>query len=779
MDSARWQQVTALFERALEATSPAEQDALLNHAARSDPSLAQEVRSLLQAHGDSDNFLDASALGDASAVLGEQLGAVRIGQKVGSWQLDALVHQGGMGSVYRASRIAGSFTQTAALKFIRLGLETPDLVRRFGRERQILATLQHPYIARLLDGGTTAEGAPWLAMEYVVGVPVDAWCDARKLGIDARIRLFCEICSAVQHAHQQLVIHRDLKPSNILVTADGTPRLLDFGIAKLLSEDGDDPELTQTRHRALTPAIASPEQFSGGTVTTATDVYALGMLLYRLLTGCAPYRVDSGTSASRLERLICYETPTRPSHAALRQNEPHATAASRASHPRRLARALRGDLDLIILKALRKEPERRYPSVAELVRDLERHLDGLPVAAQPDTIAYRTHKFAQRHWKGLLALTTAFAGLAVGLAIAVGQADAARQERDRAQQINRFLETILVEADPYASGADSTVRDVLRAASIRVGEEFANAPALEAALRQTIGYTQLGLMELDASIANLERADILNQRLYGADDGRSLRTQASLAWAAFRQGRHAEAEAGYRAVLERLGDHHEIELRATVTNDFGVILAEQERYAEAIALHRAALALWQAHQPDQARIGTVYNNLGYAYHGLEDLERAETYYRQSLELRRALHPDGLDPDLAININNLAILLRDLGRLEEALPLYRESLAIREATLGTEHAFTGFGHLNLGRVLLDLSRVDEALPHLQTALRISRGTLAEDQLQTLVARASHARALYLTGDAAAAREELAATVTLMEAVDVPSQFLEQARGWLED
>jgi eukaryotic-like serine/threonine-protein kinase len=506
-------------------------------------------------------------------------------------------------------------------------------------------------------------------------------------------------------------------------------------------------------------------------VTTASDVYALGLLLYRLLSGQPAYAIRPDAPLPELQRLICQDMPTRPSSALARSSASLSDPASK-----RQVRRLRGDLDTIVLKALRKEPERRYGSVEELAEDLRRLREGLPVLARPDTPGYRASKFIRRHWAGLAATSAAFLALSIGMGVAIFQAEQARSERDRTEQVNRFLQTILLEADPYQAGEEATVRDVLRKAGEMVGDRFSDQTDIEAALRYTIGYTQLSLMALAESRDNLVRAETLLRQLYGDSDDRTLMAQAYLAWLDFRRDDHAQAEAGYRRVLARLNERHEVATRATVHNDFGVILAELERWDEALEHQHFALELWLAHDPDRSEIGVAYNNIAYNLHGKGELEQARQWYEKALERQRAEAPNGLSPDLASNLNNLGILLRDLGLPDEALPYYRESVEMRIATLGADHAFTGFGHLNLGRLLLDLDRPEEARTELESAVHISTATLEPEHTQVLVARSSLARAKALTGEPERARAIFDEIIPVMREQRIPASFLEQAIRW---
>jgi WD40 repeat protein len=429
MTPEQWEQVQAAFAVAIELAP----EARLGHVERTsqDPLVRREVAALLAAAGGTGCFLDAPLpLADFANVPALDVGP---GAVIGSYRIVGEIGAGGMGRVYLAARDDGAFQQSVAIKVLRLGLAGADPVTRFRRERQVLAQLRHPGIARLVDGGAMPDGRPYLVMEHVDGQPIDAWCDGHRASIRARLEIFLGVCAAVQHAHQNLVVHRDLKPSNVLVTADGTAHLLDFGIAKILHADGTGAEATQGGDRAMTPRYASPEQIRGGTITTAADIYALGVILHEMLTGRTPFG-DATTSAYDVERAICEAERTRPSTALARSPDVDSIARARSCDGRALVRRLEGDLDVIVLKSIAREPERRYPSVEALADDLRRHLRGEPVAARPDSWRYRTSKFVGRHPAGIgLAAIATMAIIAASIA-AVTFAFRAERERLRASE---------------------------------------------------------------------------------------------------------------------------------------------------------------------------------------------------------------------------------------------------------------------------------------------------------------------------------------------------------
>src|SRR5215472_4752626 len=408
MTPEEWHRVRPILESALELDS-ANRRAFLNEAC-ADPSLRREVESLIDAHEQADtwvlNSLSVSGLGVEEGARFRLLP----GKRVGPYEILEELALGGMGAVYRAVRADGEYKQQVALKIVRADFGADSTAKRFRNERQILASLDHHNIAKILDGGTTADGLPYFVMEFIDGLPITDYCDRHKLTIDARLTIFRTVCSAVHHAHQHLVIHRDLKPNNILVLEDGSPKLLDFGIAKVLNPEPSNQNwlTTQTGLRCMTPAYASPEQARGKSVSRETDVYSLGVVLYELLTGHRPYRLTQHSPAE-IERAICEQEPETPSTAVSRvetdtsssgvpvTKTPVLVSETREGQPDKLRRRLRGDLDNIVLKALQKEPERRYGSVEDFSQDIQRHLQHLPIQARPSTFTYRTSKFIQRH----------------------------------------------------------------------------------------------------------------------------------------------------------------------------------------------------------------------------------------------------------------------------------------------------------------------------------------------------------------------------------------------
>ncbi len=454
MESERWRKVEELYHSAAEMPE-SRRSAFLREACVGDESLGNEVKSLLAYQNKAEGFIEMPAIEVAARILAqgpnleEDSAAVPAGRIVSRYRILEKIGTGGMGDVYRAARADGQFTKEVAIKFVRGGFDTAFVLQRFRNERQILASLDHPNIAHLLDGDTTDDGIPYLVMELVKGTPIDQYCDSHHLNVTQRLQLFRDVCSAVQYAHQRLVIHRDLKPSNILVTEAGIPKLLDFGIAKIL-----DPAAgaETTLAHPMTPEYASPEQIRGEPITTATDVYSLGVVLYHLLSGHSPYLRDT-KSAHELARAICDRDPARPSTVILKTEKarvegksvltPEEAASSRGESPAKLRRRLAGDLDDITLMALRKEPNQRYGSVERFAEDIRNHLEGRPVNASKGSGNYRARKFVMRHRVGAAATAAIVLALAGGIGATLHQARIARKQaeiagRERARAEKRF-----------------------------------------------------------------------------------------------------------------------------------------------------------------------------------------------------------------------------------------------------------------------------------------------------------------------------------------------------
>ncbi|MCW5957026.1 MAG: serine/threonine protein kinase, partial [Pyrinomonadaceae bacterium] len=587
-------QVLAWFERTLDQPADARRDWIV---AQGLPDwLRLRVLRLLDAESGLGQFLERPA------AQPEPDGFPQLGERVGSYQLLQRIDSGGMGVVYLARRADDAYEQLVAVKLIRplhLGAGAAfraQLVARFENERALLARLSHPNIARILDGGTTASGLPWLAMEYVDGLSLVDYCERHGLDVDARLRLLRKVCDGVQEAHSHLVVHRDLKPDNILVGADGEPRLLDFGIARTL----DAPDESAGCHAltsltAMTPAYASPEQVRHEPTTTRSDVYSLGVIAYQLLAGARPYEL-AGLSPVQAERTVCGTQP-RPLREAVR-----AASLDEGERRRRLAK-LDGDLERIVAKAMHKDAERRYGSARELADDLQRRLDGRPVRAHPDSTVYRFGKFLGRHRVGATLASLALLAVLGAAGIALWQARQAQRAADDMRRVNGFLLDVLSMGDPFEGSGELTLSQALDDAAGRIDEHFPDRPDLSAEVRFGIGYGMVGRHRLGQAERQLERAHADSERVFGRDDVRTIRTIEALAGLRHEQGRIAEAEALYRdgiARTERAGLQAD-DIHLYLVNNLGMLYMTQDRYDEADTwLQRAVAVFDRFHATDRA-----------------------------------------------------------------------------------------------------------------------------------------------------------------------------------
>jgi non-specific serine/threonine protein kinase/serine/threonine-protein kinase len=719
----------ALFHEAL--PLPVEdRAALLERECREDAALRSEVERLLAAHDRAGSFIESPA-----ASLG-RLGTVEEpidGRRIGAYRVIGELGRGGMGAVYLAERADGQYEQRVALKLIKRGMDTEQVLDRFRAERQILASLDHPNIARLLDGGSTEEGTPFFAMEYIDGEPIDAYADRKQLSVEDRLRLFLQVCGAVTYAHQHLVIHRDIKPLNVLVTADGTPKLLDFGIAKVLHADADEATSTVTGMRLLTPEYASPEQVDGRHATTVSDVYSLGVVLYELLTGRSPYRPRSRTPLDVVE--------------AVRTTDPERPSA--AGNPQKLRKRLRGDLDTILLTALRKEPDRRYQSVEQLAADLRRHLDGLPVRARPDTFGYRAGKFVRRNRVAVAAGTLVVLAMLAGTVATAYQARQARGAQARAER--RFADVRKL-ANALLFDYHDAIRDLKGARPVRerlvrdalgyfdgLAQEAHDDPSLQRELAAV--YLRVGdLQKSDPSGVDLEGAaqsyakalSMLDRLLLADSSDAQVRQDAAkvslalgeIVWERGDQVGGLERARRARALLEPLlaASPESLELRlqlATAIDRQGQIALEAGDIAGSLEYHHAALRLLEAgpdsqrkHQLVRHALSVAYGHLADAQVEAADLEGALASHRRSLAIRSELaaeHPE--NQVYADNVSNaryyLASVLGRLGQWEEALGHYRQNLAANP---------TGsFINCRVGEALVELGRLEEGLGYLHRAL----------------------------------------------------------------
>ncbi len=740
-DSSELAPLLSLLDQALD-LPPSERAAWLADLRRTQPAQAAKLEAMLAAEEKLDR---AGFLTDLPQVP-EPSASALAGLRLGAYTLDRPLGRGGMGSVWLARRSDGRYEGVAAVKLLHLALLDAVGAARFRREGTVLARLGHPHIARLLDAGITDTGQPYLVLEHVEGERIDTYCDARRLPPEARLGLFLQVQEAVAHAHASLIVHRDLKPCNILVTADGTVKLLDFGIAKLLEDEtaADDATLTGQVTSALTPEYAAPEQVTGGPVTTATDVYALGVLLYVLLAGRHPTGEGSRTRSEHLTSIL--ETEPRRLSAVL---APEA-ALVRGSSPERLRRRYAGDLENIVAKALRKDPGERYSSVAALADDLQRHLTHQPVKARADSVRYRTAKFVRRHRAGVAGAALLVVLLAAGAWRERALRNQAETEARKAREVGDYLVGVFEVADPFSlgrqNGGDVTARVLLEQGARRVDSSLAGQPEVQAELRSVFGraYTGLGLYEQATVLLRQSLAHHL--ALYGRPHLIVAADQDRLGNALVQQDQYDEAEPLLRDALAQrrrlVGSSHET--TAETLNHLATLYQRRNDYASAEPLFREALSIRRGVFGDSAApVAEILNNLGVLFFQKNAYDAADTAYREALAIQiRRLGES--HPVSAQTVHNLAQTRVLQGKFAEAESLYRRALAAKRKTLGDAHPSVAVNLNNLGSLLIRVDRVDEAEPLMREALALDRKTYGEQHSHVAQSLRNVARVLTLTG-----------------------------------
>ena len=741
----RWPEVARILDVVLE-LPPEERQGFLDQACAEDAGLRSEVEAIL-AGSEAPVFFETPAYAFADQLIQTQESRFD-GDIVGPYRLGRELGHGGMGVVYLAERADGHFEQCVALKLIKRGRDSDEILRRFLNERQVLARLNHPHIAKLLDGGVTAAGQPWFAMEHVDGMPLNRYCEEHNLEIDERLALFADVCEAVQHAHGSLVVHRDLKPSNILVTPAGEIKLLDFGIAKVLSPEPEDDTVTRAEERLMTPEYASPEQVRGEPVTTATDVYALGAILYLLLTGRPPLQLAGRAPAER-ERVICEVEPAPPS-AAVRDT-------ARAGLRRRLA----GDLDTIALKALRKDPSRRYPSVEALREDLERYRTGLPVRARPDSVAYRTRKFLGRHRLGVAGGAVVFLALAAGLAGTLWQARATSREAAKARAVKDFVVGLFRVSKPEESrGREITARELLERGARQVDSGLARQPELQSEMLDVLGVIHRDLGLYPEADTLLRRATQLTRTLRGETHAEVAARLTDWAGVVAARGEYAQAESLLTRAhgIRQAGGANDTAMASTLSA-LASVQRQQGKFAEAESLYTQALEIERGPRGgDPLRIADDLDNLGVVLEEAGHLSRADSAYQEALALRsRVLDPD--HPRVITSLSHIAALREKQNEYVEAERIERDVLARRKRVYPEGHPDIAYAMQNLATTLQLQGSYAEAETLSVQSLEMLRRRLGPDHPETLELVSNLATLKYEKGDLrgaeAAFRELLAA------------------------
>ena len=803
----RYREVDDLFAAALERPGE-EQEAFLAAACAGDEELRRLVEQLLAADARGHSFLERPAA-DSAALADEEEAVELAGQRLGAYRLLSRIGRGGMGDVYLAKRDDDQFDRRVAVKVLRPGLLGTEAQARFHIERRILAQLEHPGIARLYDGGTTEDGRPFLVMEEVDGLPIDVYCDRNRLPIDERLALFGRVCEAVQFAHQSLLVHRDLKPANILVTAQGEVKLLDFGIAKQLGEPQAplSARLTRPGVRPMTPSHASPEQVRGEAITTACDVYGLGLVLYELLCGRGPYLLASDLP-HELETAILTQQPERPSQALDRAGSDDGEGpttdqirAARRSRPGELRRKLRGDLDTIAVTALNKDPQRRYRSVLELAADVARHLRARPISARPESPIYLAGKLIRRHRLGAALAGMALALIAALLVNLFVASERANQERDKAREALAFMVGVFHQADPYSKqGENVTALELLDAGARRAAEDLTGEPEVQAALMDAIGQATLNLGRQPEAEPLLEGALALRRR----NSPGTLELAESLenvAWLKFLQSDYDAAVPLMREAVglrKRTTGRSSVQLASSL-NRLGLMLAErdqstdEQRSSEIERLHREALSIYlRVEGPNGPGVSDSLFNLAKLSKNRGDLAQAESWYRFALRAgierqgddhpetqhdRRALALTLLDegkfeeakallrrayeaqtkvlpkghPDLVLTLNDLGLAHLRSDEYAEAEGFYRQALDLALAAFGNSHAYTATITAGLASSLQGQGKLKEAATLFERALAYRRATYGELHIYVAQTLGALARVRSDQGDHPAALE----------------------------
>ena len=782
----RWTQVKEIFSSALECEIQ-DRDCFLNEACTGDQGLRAEVAALLSGHEAAGDFMQQPAIISVGLIAEDQgdRSAAVAGQQIGSYQIIRELGRGGMGSVYLAARADESFDKKVALKLIKRGMDSDAIIKRFVLERQILANLDHPNIAGLIDGGTTEDGRPYFVLEYVEGTPITHYCDEHKLNTVERLKLFRKVCAAVEFAHQNLIVHRDLKPSNIIVTSDGTPKLLDFGIAKLLSADpSSSVEATETIARLLTPEYASPEQLWGSPITTKGDVYSLGVVLYELLSGHRPFNFIS-RSPEEVVRRISSSEPVRPSVVITRIDPEHladhddqvrtpgAIGRARDGSIEKLRRRLSGDLDNIVLKALRKESERRYPSVQEFSEDIRRHLDGLPVNARPDTLSYRTSKFITRHKASVSAVLIVALTLLSATFVTAWQARVARRERDKAERRFKDVRNLAGSFlfDFHDAIADLNGATKAREMVVKKAQQYLDSLAEEAGDDRELlwelstAYLKLGDVQgqpgfsrtgdTGAALRSYQKSLELRRRLVRLDPINP-QFQLGLAITLSRFGPLSQVLGNPSEAVEKMREATEITDRLLPqSHDFvtfqsatrnpaflGDALSEIGKYDEALVTYQKCLSIAEnkgGYHPDEAvkhRIAVCRERLGFIFGIKGDYQKSLENHQAMLAIEEelsSLEPTNVEYGRgeATALDHVGDAYRGLKNYPKAIENGKRGLAMYEEFIAKEpqnaraKKDAGDCSHHLAETLMASGDFQAAFSLLQKTLRIRRELVASD------------------------------------------------------
>jgi serine/threonine-protein kinase len=696
----------------------------------------------------------------------------KVGERLGSYELLKPLEAGGMGVVYLGRRADDVYDQMVAIKLVRPVhlLAAADfrrqLIARFEEERSILARMTHPNVARILDGGNTAGGIPYLVMEYVDGVSLTDYCKANKLDVNARLALFGKVCDGVQEAHRHLIVHRDLKPDNVLVGENGEPRLLDFGIAKILEQEpigGRDG----TSLSAMTPAYASPEQVRQEKLTTSSDVYSLGVVLYQLLAGVRPYELG-GLRPAEAEHVVCDTLPD-PMRKMLDK------AAITDAERRQRRAQITPDVERIVAKAMHKDAARRYGSAQELADDIRRYLAGEPVQAHPDSASYRLRKFMGRHSVGVAAAGLALAAILVASGVAVWQAREARQSASDMAEVNKFLIDVLKYSDPYRTGDALSLAEAVDLGVDAIDKRFAGRPELSSRLRHALGYSMVSRNQLDVADQQLTLALSEANAAFGGDAQLTMEVREAMAQLRLAQGRTDEAE---KLLQDLLADIEAGKLAGTsfhylVLNNLGQLNLARERYGQAKRMFDRVANLPPV-PPGSLAVdyrAVLVANQAFAAHGLGELDEAERLYREAIQMLEDLGP-GHEVELAKALNNLGHLLQERDDKQGAFDLWKRSLALRERAFGGDHPMLVDLMAGVAQMAMRLGDNEYGLAEAARADAMARRVFTEPHRTTLFAKFTHTAALLNSGRFVEAGELALAAEAELAALPEPPDDLVQ-------
>ncbi len=715
MDEQRRQKIEELFEQALE-LEPEQRAAFLEKACAGDDELLAEVQSLLDAEENLPDFLEAPLVVEQSINNWQD-------KNIGPFRVIRELGRGGMGMVFLAERVGAGFEQKVALKLVQPEIGKTNLHERFESERRILARLQHPHIARLYDGGISEDGIPYFAMEYIEGRPLDVYCDEMKLSLRKRLELFLDVCEAMQYAHNNLVIHRDLKPSNILVTEEGRVKVLDFGIAKIV-EDSElpDVEITMAGQRFITPAYASPEQIAYEPVSTASDVYSLGMILYRLLSGLTAYEITTH-SPIELQRQLESQKIERPSRRLRQSGETLQDDISRNRRlsPGALYRQLKGDLDHIVLKCLHKQPARRYGQVSHLAADIRRYLGGRPISARPESPFYIASRFVARNRKVLTAavLVVLFSVLQLYF-----YTQNLRREKEKAEQVAGLLTRVFEAADPENSkGEDITARELLQAGTAKVRNTLSGQPDIKAHMLRLLGKINLNLGAFSSADSLFEQALALYRENNLPRDSLYARILVYSAETAVLKDQFARADSllgEADAVLEKLLPEA-YDLFITANNYRAFLNNTRGDFKKAESLYWNSVHYLKEHYGEEdSWLGTTYNNLGLVYHNAGNHPKADSLYRLAIKVQEAsLGP--VHTELADSYYNFAQVARDMGNYALSESLFTKVLEMDRTLYGDNHINISYTLNGIGNLQVKQNKLQQAEKNFREALRIRVAT----------------------------------------------------------